>query len=171
MIRLNLTTLAHAKPGRRQVINLEVGEAEIGELKVACLRGELNFTRMTEDMLVEGTLYAEVKTTCTRCLDAFFAPLEVELADKITLPGAELTSEYPVRVENGWIDLTPLLLQYIWLELPNHPLCSPQCRGLCPQCGHNLNHGTCACGVETNEVEVVFDPRWEALRQFQEEPE
>ena len=170
MIRLNLTTLAHANPGRKQAVNIEVGDSAIGELQLACLRGELNFTRMAEDIFVEGTLYAEVKTTCARCLEHFFVPLEIKLADTIILPGAELTAEYPVRVENGWVDLTPLLLQYIWLELPNNPICSPECQGLCPHCGQNLNHGTCTCEEESAE-EAVIDPRWEALRQLQTELE
>lgn len=170
MIRLNLTTLAHANPGRKQAVNIEVEDSEIGKLQLACLRGELNFTRMAEDIFVEGTLYAEVKTTCARCLEHFFAPLEIKLADEITLPGAELTPEHPVRVESGWVDLTPLLFQYIWLELPNNPICSPACQGLCPQCGQNLNRGACTCEEGAAE-EAAIDPRWEALRQWQTEPE
>lgn len=170
MIRLNLTTLAHAKPGHRQTIKIKVGAAEIGELQVACLQGELSFTRMAADIFVEGTLYTEVRTTCTRCLTEFWASLKIKLADEITLPGAELTPEYPVRVENGWVDLTPLLLQYIWLELPINPICSPNCKGLCPHCGHNLNYGECGCEEESSE-EIVIDPRWQALRQLKEEQE
>jgi len=165
MIRLNLTTLAHAKPGFRQTVKIKLGAAEIGELSVACLRGELKFTRMADDILVEGALYAEVETTCARCLAEFVASLEIRLADEITLPGAELTPEHPVRVENGWVDLTPLLLQYIRLELPSNPICSPNCQGLCPHCGQNLNHGECDCAEEASE-EAAIDPRWQALRQL-----
>ena len=170
MIRLNLTTLAHAKPGHSRTVKIEVGAAEIGELQVACLQGELSFARMTADIFVEGTICIEVRTTCTRCLTEFLASLKIKLADEITLPGAELTPEYPVRVENGWVDLTPLLLQYIWLELPSNPICSPDCKGLCSHCGHNLNYGECGCEEESSE-EIAIDPRWQALRQLKEEQE
>ncbi|MGC9400295.1 MAG: YceD family protein [Anaerolineae bacterium] len=165
MIKLNLTALAHARVGRRQIVDIDVGDLEVGELHLAYLKGELHLTRVAEGILAEGTLRAEVETTCTRCLEPFFEPISIELEDLINLPGVALTPECPVRIaEGGWVDLTPLIRQYAWLELPLNPLCSPDCQGLCPECGGNLNRDECVC----QETEPI-DPRWEALRPLLEE--
>jgi uncharacterized protein len=54
------------------------------------------------------------------------------------------------------LDLEPLVRDAVLLDLPLAPLCSPECRGICPRCGENWNVTTCACPQEG-------DPRWAAL--------
>jgi len=56
------------------------------------------------------------------------------------------------------VDLTEEIRQCLLLELPMKPLCRTDCKGLCPQCGHNRNEGPCSCRTEEPE-----DP-WEKLR-------
>ena len=63
-------------------------------------------------------------------------------------------------VETENMELNDLLRDDILLELPTKYLCTPDCRGLCPQCGKNLNEGGCDCSA--NQV----DPRLEVLRQL-----
>ena len=60
-------------------------------------------------------------------------------------------------VEGGVFEARPLLLEQLQLNIPMKPLCRPDCRGLCPRCGTDLNAGTCAC------AELAVDPRWAAL--------
>jgi uncharacterized protein len=60
-------------------------------------------------------------------------------------------------VEGGVFETRPLLLEQLQLNIPMKPLCRPDCRGLCPRCGTDLNAGTCAC------AEPAVDPRWAAL--------
>jgi uncharacterized protein len=160
MINLNLSKLTHAVPGRQARATLDLGELDVGDLSLSYLRGKLEFTRVVDGILVEGTLETEIQTLCTRCLSPLKLPVTLTLEDTIGLPNAEITSERPVRVnEEGWADLTPLIREYAWLALPLNPLCSTDCEGLCPVCGGNRNLGECVC-EETEEI----DPRWEALR-------
>ena len=160
MINLNLSKLTHAVPGRQVTATLDLGELEVGDLSLSYLRGELEFTRVVDGILVVGTLETEIQTLCTRCLSPLKLPVSLALEDTIGLPNAETTSERPVRVnEEGWADLTPLIREYAWLALPLNPLCSTDCKGLCPICGGNRNLEACMC-KETEEI----DPRWEALR-------
>lgn len=63
-----------------------------------------------------------------------------------------------VEVPDYQLDLDELVTMDIVLELPHKHLCSDDCKGLCPKCGHNLNMGDCGC--DTRQV----DPRLEALR-------
>ena len=59
--------------------------------------------------------------------------------------------------EDETIDLGQLIREQFYLSLPMKPLCRPDCRGLCPDCGTDLNAGACGC------VERTVDPRWAAL--------
>jgi len=167
MIQVNLAALVHAKVGSRETVVLDVRDAVIDELHLAYIQGEIHFTRVVNGVLAEGTIKTSVKTECTRCLEPCFKSIEIEMEDTISLPGTKLTSEHPVRVsENNWADLSPLIREYIWLGLPVNPICSPDCQGLCPNCGGNLNKDKCVCADSE-----VMDPRWEALRVLLDSPE
>jgi uncharacterized protein len=73
----------------------------------------------------------------------------------------ELHSEY---VEDGELDVAAWARDQIALEVPNQILCRPDCAGLCPVCGMDLN-------VEPHEhAEVAGDPRWAALEALRREP-
>jgi uncharacterized protein len=160
MIKVNLSELVNAKVGHRDRVDLDLENLVVSDLHLGYLIGELSFIRVANGILVEGELEASVETECTRCLETFFKSIVIELEDIINLPGAELTQENPVRVaDNGWVDLSPLIREYAWIDLPINPVCSPDCQGLCPVCGGNLNDGECTC----TEREPI-DPRWGVLR-------
>lgn len=167
MIKINLSDLVHTKEGHVQTIALDLNEYTIGQLELKCLRGELRFTRVSHGIFVEGVLAAEVKTECTRCLTPFFEPITIELEDIVSLPGADLTPERPVRVaEGGRADLTPLIREYVFLALPTQPICTSDCKGICAKCGGNANLGECTC-----EDSTPTDPRWDALKTLLEHSE
>lgn len=160
MIKIDLSALVHAKNGHRKVIVLDFGAFSLDQLTLSYLRGELHLTRVNSGILVKGALESEAVIECTRCLTLFSEPLLIELEDVISLPGALLTPERPVRVtEDGWADLAPLVREYLWVVMPSNPVCTPQCHGICPECGGNINLGECVC-----EAASSVDPRWEALR-------
>ncbi len=165
MVRLNLISLIHAKVGQQETITLDLGTLQIDDLHLAYLRGELQLTRVADGVLVAGNLDTSVQTECTRCLETFFEPVVLELEGVIGLPSVDVTAERPVRMsKDGWADFSPLIREYAWLGLLINPICAPDCRGLCPQCGGNLNRGECAC-----EVVEPLDPRWETLRSLLDE--
>lgn len=167
MIRLNLSTLTHARVGTQESVDLDIDQVTVGELELIHLKGQLDFIRVADGILVQGELAAEAKTECTRCLTPIYVPIAIELEDTIGLPGAELTPERPVHVdEDGWVNLAPLVREYAWLGLPVNPLCSPDCKGICPRCGGNRNLGECVC-----EDVIDTDPRWDALRELMDRPE
>ena len=101
-----------------------------------------------------GTVAAELELPCSRCLEPFRLPVEAPF-DVRYLPAAEASAavEREVAAEdletsyyrNDEIDLNELLREQFYLALPMKPLCGEECRGLCAQCGTNLNTGTCDC--------------------------
>ena len=71
-------------------------------------------------------------------------------------------AEYAVE-DTGFLDLAPLLREEAILAIPMDALCRPDCAGLCPECGKNLNEGPCDCQPEE------IDPRLEALRKLRDQ--
>lgn len=116
-----------------------------------------------------GDLETTVELTCSRCLEPFRIPIDVDV-DLRYLPHAENAGEGELEVEaedlttafyrDEQIDLGQLVREQIWLAMPMKPLCREDCRGLCPGCGVNRNVATCQC--ETDWV----DPRLAGLKQL-----
>ena len=86
-------------------------------------------------LVVTGRVWTRVGVTCVRCLKD--AQREVEVRDFVM--HREIT-----KMED-FADLTENLREDILLALPQNPLCSNDCRGLCPVCGQDLNEKTCSC--------------------------
>ena len=72
------------------------------------------------------------------------------------LDGDEDSDEFIV-VEDRRLDVDALVNEDVYLSLPYRMLCQPDCKGLCPVCGADLNEGPCSC-------EKPADPRWDALK-------
>jgi uncharacterized protein len=107
-----------------------------------------------ESFRLVGQVRAELELSCGRCLEPFRLPVDASF-DVRFLPATEVAAEGEREVaeedldtsyyENGQIDLNELVREQFYLALPMKPLCREDCRGLCPQCGTNLNSGTCDC--------------------------
>jgi uncharacterized protein len=114
-----------------------------------------------------GTVTTELELPCSRCLDPFRLPVAAPF-DLRYLPASEVSTESEREVDdedletsyyqNDAIDLNELLREQFYLALPMKPLCQDNCRGLCPQCGTNLNTGSCDCAP------VWEDPRLAPLK-------
>lgn len=101
--------------------------------------GPVQYDLMAEvvghELLVRGRVAAPLETPCSRCGEICSTRVE----DSSFLRAYEITAE----VDS--VNLDGDLREAILLKCPNFPLCLPDCRGLCPQCGANLNRGPCAC--------------------------
>jgi len=109
-------------------------------------------------VLLSMNLAFTMKLTCDRCLDEFEREFScnwdhVLVAEPLT-DDSDMES---IEVLDGLLNLDELVLSDILLNLPSKLLCRKNCKGLCPQCGRNRNHGTCNC------TEKTVDPRWAAL--------
>lgn len=104
-------------------------------------------------ILATGSAGAAWEGECRRCLRPTAGTLRAPFRELFEQDATEGES-YPLRHEQ--VDLEPLAREVILLELPQAPLCTEDCRGLCPRCGVDLNEGECSCEPEP-------DPRWAAL--------
>lgn len=105
-------------------------------------------------ILVTGTVTSPWVGECRRCLGPASGTLSAEVRELFEeRPDPEET----YKLSGDQLDLEPLVRDAVLLELPQAPLCSEACAGLCPVCGINRNEGTCTCVTEPT------DPRWAAL--------
>jgi uncharacterized protein len=102
---------------------------------------------------VTGTVTAPWVGACRRCLTPASGTLRLKVRELYTEDG-DGEETYPLVHDD--VDLEPLVRDAVLLELPQAPLCRPDCLGLCPSCGANRNEEACAC-------EAPGDPRWGAL--------
>ena len=116
-----------------------------------------------------GRVQSTLELPCSRCLEPFRLPVASPF-DLRYLPVSEASSDAEREVddedletsyyENDAIDLNELLREQFYLVLPMKPLCKEDCRGLCAQCGTNLNTGTCDCAPAWE------DPRLAPLKEL-----
>ncbi|MBQ6809273.1 MAG: DUF177 domain-containing protein [Clostridia bacterium] len=97
---------------------------------------------------IAGVLTIKAKITCTftsicdRCMEEASMPLEAKLDTIFDLNEAKDDS---LTLENGKIDLIRTAYDALSLEVPMVILCKEDCKGICPDCGVNLNNEDCRC--------------------------
>lgn len=162
-MKLNLSPLIGARPGERLVFSLDEGPQELEDISIEFLRGTLRFTRVQKGILVEGQVETRVRVECVRCLESFSIDRTLEIEEIIGFGGqSDPEIKYHVT-EEGWFDIAPLLREQTWVTLPMKPICDPECRGFCAQCGANLNVEECNCSQER------INPQFAALASLLDE--
>ncbi|MGH9476541.1 MAG: YceD family protein [Terriglobales bacterium] len=134
------------------------------------ITGELRFTGQArlvgEGMRIQGKLHAEITPACARCLEPIAMAVDREV-DLLYEPESVLGERAEVEIHTGdtevgffsgpGVDLEEVAHEQILLAIPMQSLCRPDCGGLCPRCGANLNQGACNCPP-------AADARWSALK-------
>ncbi|HEV7647812.1 MAG TPA: YceD family protein [Actinophytocola sp.] len=117
---------------------------------------------VVEGVLVTGTAYAEVAGECSRCLDPITGEtVEVEFTELFAYPHSateQTTDEDEIaRLVDDLVDLEPVVRDATVLTLPSVPLCTPDCAGLCVDCGGKW------ADLGPDHRHETIDPRWAAL--------
>lgn len=116
---------------------------------------------------VTGRATTRLDFTCSRCVEPFEVPFDARFELRY-VPQAESAAEGEHEIaeddlttafySDGSLDVLDLLREQFQLALPMKPLCAETCRGLCPECGANLNRTMCDCKP------VWSDPRLAPLQ-------
>jgi uncharacterized protein len=160
-LKFNVAQLLREEVGaRREYAFAEEALPLDDEMTLRQIEGHVRFTRT-----VSGVLGQEMP--CMRCLnpsqqvieahfrDEFHSKIEVNTGFPLPKPD----EEDPFYItENHLVDLEEAIREYALLELPMRPLCKPDCKGLCPTCGADLNAADCGCHDDED------DDRFAALK-------
>lgn len=124
------------------------------------LDGKVRFTRTQTGVLVDVDATGIAEMPCIRCLNPSQQRIEIHFRDEfhskievntgVALPAPPEEDPFYID-ESHLVDLGEALREYALLELPMQPLCKPDCKGLCPTCGADLNAGDCGCTTEEED--------------------
>ncbi|WP_010252323.1 YceD family protein [Acetivibrio cellulolyticus] len=117
------------------------------------------FTNMGGIVKLEGHFTTGYVVKCSRCLNDVRSLVEADLKEEFAEEG-QIKDDDSYEYTDKVIVLDKVLKDNIILNLPAKQICSEDCKGLCPECGTDLNNETCSCSKEE------LDPRMEALKDF-----
>ena len=161
-LRFNVARLLKESAGAAREYDIAAAPADLVGLvedarPAGDLRGRVRLMRTPRSVFVRGRLETQVAVECSRCLAEVGTPIsfdveaeyfpEIDITTGQSLPAPDDDLAFRID-ENHELDLGEVVRQHLLMELPMQSVCSEACRGLCPQCGANLNEGPCTCEPE-----------------------
>jgi uncharacterized protein len=125
----------------------------------------IHLSREGKQIKAKGNINTMVSLPCVKCLEPFDLKIDSDFdiilfpVELIEITNSSLNPEDMEYIffDGDRIDLAKILMEQVNLFIPYKPLCSPNCKGLCPYCGINLNYESCLCEDSPNEVNFLFD--------------
>lgn len=166
-MQINVASLLKESVGSNRSYQLD---ESIGTDDITSVKGLVILTRIRNGIMVNGKMSAKVTGICSRCLKPIDYELNYDFVEEflssINMSEAQYLSgelDSPTIDDNQVLDLSEVIRQYTILSMPIKPLCRPNCAGICPICGHDLNQGHCQCQSQ------AIDQRWAKLTQLKKE--
>jgi len=144
-LRINIGFILNQAIGYYRDFNLDFPEITLPpDLTLMDFKGLVRINRTPQGLLVNGDINTLTSLECVRCLDSFKRSLYSTFDELYAFSNRSTTDSGLIVPEDGYIDLQPLVHDYLLIEIPINPLCKPDCLGLCPACGVNRNTDPCA---------------------------
>jgi uncharacterized protein len=174
VLSYNVATLLRAAPGTERRYEVKPTQLTMyDDLQLAApIAGEVRLSRTTRSILARASLSTAIEVSCSRCLKQIVAPISVEIEEE-ALPSIDIDTGQPVdpaeepdvlRLDDHHeLELDEPVREAISLAEPIALLCRPDCRGLCPVCGVDLNIDT-----DHGHPHQSIDPRLAALAEWRD---
>jgi uncharacterized protein len=119
-------------------------------------------TNNTKSLHLTADVSGKVKVHCARCMEEIEEPVSFKISEFLVSEeqATDSDDDDAVVFSDDKIDIDELIINNFLLNSSGKYLCSEDCKGLCPSCGKNLNHGECNCSDDS------IDPRWAALAEI-----
>ena len=139
-----------SKKNRKKQISLSFGlepfefeGEEIRAIEKVCVEG----VAISENdvIVINASIKTKLKLNCSRCLDAFIYPIDIDIEERFTKSKELQDDEELIFVEDDTLDIIQIVENCIISTLPIKRLCKEDCKGLCSQCGANKNIENCSC--------------------------
>ena len=141
--RINVGFIIHEEVGYSHEIPFELDKAKLEDLELTDLVGSVQIGRTPQGLIVQGKFSADATLECVRCLNSFTYPLDWDFTELYAFNKKSVSETGLLVPDDAHIDLAPLLREYAILEVPINPLHDPDCKGLCIECGQDLNLKDC----------------------------
>ena len=168
-VRYNVSSLEREPVGSTRTYDIDSDVlVDMDEPRHEHVTGHATLLRTDNGVLVTAGLEGAQRERCSRCLLDSSVPLRLEVEEEF-IPTLDPRTGAPVpqpddieafRIdEQHMLDLEEAIRQAWTAALPLQPLCRPNCKGLCPRCGQDLNESICSCKEDVDE-------RWQTLREL-----
>lgn len=157
-LRIRLAALPLGKSRLTGALEFSILDAA-GEAEACRVHAGTDVDHLGSRIHLRGQVEGEVDSHCHRCLESYRRPVAATFEVTLQRTAAEIEPDSDVEfVPDSAVeyDLAPRVREAVLLEEPLQLICAPDCRGLCPQCGANLNRDACVCALPV-------DPRWAPL--------
>jgi uncharacterized protein len=149
--RINVGFIIHEEVGYSHEIPFELEKVKLDDLELQNLIGVITFGRTPQGLVVQGNFSADTKIECVRCLKEFKYPLQWEITELYAFNKKSVSESELLVPDDAHIDLAPLIREYALLEIPIKPLHDPDCKGLCIECGQDLNIKDCGHNQDSGD--------------------
>lgn len=133
----------------------------LGVEKGSAMQVDVRLDSVHEGILVSGTVDGMLTGQCSRCLDPISQAVTIDIQELFQFEFDPMVDEDEQHmVEHGFVNVEPIMRDALVSSLPFQPTCSPDCEGLCDQCGVRLEE------AGPDHYHEQLDPRWAALANF-----
>ena len=147
-----INDLARAKQGVsfKDALDIENTLEFDGVKAVSNITADLTFMRILDGIhVLVNNLSSEMEFNCNKCAGKFGQKIHVNQAERVfhfeEQEVEDKSDQYYVNTKHMTVNLSEFIRQEIILHFPMIPVCSNSCKGLCPNCGRDLNKETCNC--------------------------
>jgi len=167
-LRLDVSYLVKESPGTHREFEFNFTQLKLpDDLVLVDVQGTIAVSVTEDGVVLDGSIKALTQLSCSRCLDDYWQPLNINFTEMFCYHPVEDSGEDLEQLlpADGSIDLTPIIRDYAVLDIPISQICKPECKGLCAVCGTNLNDEDCGHRQES------IDPRLAGLKELLNEKE
>ena len=151
--RLNVGFIVHQEVGYKHEFLFEYEKIQIADdLDLHHFEGLVNIGRTPQGLILQADFSGDTPLECVRCLNEFEHHLDWHMTELYAFSKKSVSESGLILPEDAHIDLQPLIREYALLEIPIKPICKPDCKGLCPVCGEDLNQVDCGHKGDTKET-------------------
>lgn len=150
--RFNVGFIIHEEVGYKLDFPFSIEKFTFdGDLELRTIEGVVNVGKTPQGLIAQSNFSAETTVTCARCLTDFVQELDWSFTELYAFDQRSVTDSGLLLPDDAHLDLEELLREYALLEIPINPICKSECKGLCAQCGQNLNEKDCGHRPEESD--------------------
>ncbi len=150
--RFNVGFIIHEEIGYNHDFPFALDKVNLGEdFELRYFEGIANVGKTPQGLILQADFSAETTLNCVRCLTDFDHELDWSFTELYAFDKRSETESGLILPEDAHLDIAELLREYALLEIPINPLCKPDCKGLCPECGQSLNEKDCGHRPEQSD--------------------
>jgi uncharacterized protein len=143
LFRFNVGFIIHEEVGYNHDFPFEFDKIILDDLELRNFSGNANVGKTPQGLILQADFSAETTVECVRCLNNFEHSLDWSFTELYAFDKRSETESELFLPDDAHLDLAELIRDFAILEIPISPIHSENCKGLCPECGQNLNLKDC----------------------------